>query len=215
MAEALISRRMPSFLPAFRAYPTDMYRADAFRYVVLNEIGGLYLDLDVECWRASDPFLQGSQFVAQGHGTLEPLANGMIASIPKHPIWTRVMEKLVANAQLPASFMEGDARRVLHITGPRLFSAAVMEMLGVVDQPPLMGRHTNHPELGVVTVWPLSQWLIPCQLFNNSCFEAVAAARGEGRQPLRHLAGHHRYSRAWDSLRPQLLKVTAHWEDMR
>ncbi len=137
----------------------------------------------------------------------------MIGSIPKHPIWTRVMEKLTANAQLPLSFMEGDARRVLHVTGPRLFSAAVMEMLAIVDQPTLMGRHVR-PELGTVMVWPLSEWLIPCQLFNNSCFESVAAARGEGRQSLAKLAGHHRYTRSWDSLRPQLLKVTAHWEDM-
>lgn len=40
------------------------------RYIVLNELGGLYLDLDVECWRASDPFLQGSQFVVQVCGVL-------------------------------------------------------------------------------------------------------------------------------------------------
>ena len=37
----------PNFLAPYRSYPYDIQRADAIRYFILFEFGGLYLDLDI------------------------------------------------------------------------------------------------------------------------------------------------------------------------
>ena len=44
----LIETRFPWFLETYLSYPYDIQRVDALRYFVLNEFGGIYLDLDVK-----------------------------------------------------------------------------------------------------------------------------------------------------------------------
>ena len=40
-----------------QAFPAAVNRADVFRYMVLFEIGGVYVDLDVEALRSIEPLL--------------------------------------------------------------------------------------------------------------------------------------------------------------
>lgn len=49
--------RFPTRLAAYDAFPTAVNRADVFRYMVLFEIGGVYVDLDVEALRSIEPLL--------------------------------------------------------------------------------------------------------------------------------------------------------------
>ena len=49
--------RFPTRLAAYDAFPTAVNRADVFRYMVLLEIGGVYVDLDVEALRSIEPLL--------------------------------------------------------------------------------------------------------------------------------------------------------------
>merc|ERR1712190_626040 len=39
------------FLPAYDAYPKEIMRVDAVRYMWMHHFGGVYADLDVECLR--------------------------------------------------------------------------------------------------------------------------------------------------------------------
>ncbi len=41
----------PWFLTTWRQYDTVVLRGDALRYLIMLHYGGLYLDLDVECFR--------------------------------------------------------------------------------------------------------------------------------------------------------------------
>ena len=52
--------RFPERLAAYDAFPAAVNRADVFRYMVLFEIGGLYVDLDVEALRSLEPLLYDS-----------------------------------------------------------------------------------------------------------------------------------------------------------
>ena len=49
----------PDFAAAYKAYPRNIQRADSFRYLVLNAMGGVYADLDVEPFRAIDALVDG------------------------------------------------------------------------------------------------------------------------------------------------------------
>lgn len=43
-----VAARFPQRLEAFRALPLDVHRWDLFRYMLLHERGGLYVDMDIE-----------------------------------------------------------------------------------------------------------------------------------------------------------------------
>ena len=53
----LVRRRFPGRIDAYDAFPSAVNRADVFRYMVLFEIGGVYVDLDVEALRSIEPLL--------------------------------------------------------------------------------------------------------------------------------------------------------------
>ncbi|KAF5835608.1 hypothetical protein DUNSADRAFT_7156 [Dunaliella salina] len=58
----LIATKFPWFLDTFKSYPYGIQRADALRYFVLYEHGGIYVDLDVVCNKNLD-FLRHFEFV--------------------------------------------------------------------------------------------------------------------------------------------------------
>ena len=43
----------------WRRFPTGVFRADTFRYMVLRVVGGVYVDLDVEALRSMDELIEG------------------------------------------------------------------------------------------------------------------------------------------------------------
>ena len=68
--------------------PLQVKRADAIRAFILSHYGGLYLDLDNECYRPAEEAFKDYDIVLQGTG-FEGVNNGMMASVPGHPLWTR------------------------------------------------------------------------------------------------------------------------------
>ena len=49
---ALVNESYSWFAPTFHALPSKIQQADAARYVILHAVGGLYADLDVECFKS-------------------------------------------------------------------------------------------------------------------------------------------------------------------
>ena len=56
-------------------------KSDALRMFIMHHYGGLYLDLDVECYKPADDSLAGYQVVFQGAGD-EGINNAIMASVP-------------------------------------------------------------------------------------------------------------------------------------
>ena len=54
---ALVAERYPWFLAAYDRYPSPIQRADAARYFIAHAHGGVYADLDTECFRPFEPLL--------------------------------------------------------------------------------------------------------------------------------------------------------------
>lgn len=98
----------------FRDYPCDIMRADAFRYLLLRELGGLYVDLDFVNLDNPDWLsrFQGFACADQGDGTL---CNALMwASQPQDPFFNEIEEALVASAS------QGNP---VCATGPRFLTA--------------------------------------------------------------------------------------------
>ena len=58
-AEKLLQERYSWFLPVFRSYPKVVLQSDALRAFILHAHGGVYLDLDTECFSNMEASLTG------------------------------------------------------------------------------------------------------------------------------------------------------------
>ena len=59
----------------------------------MHAFGGLYLDIDVECFLPTDKMLAGRDVVLQLEDvTPKSLNNAVMASVPGHPLWLKVMQ---------------------------------------------------------------------------------------------------------------------------
>ena len=120
----------PDFLEKFDAYPKNIQRADAIRYLLLQTYGGLYVDLDFECL---DPefitLLEDADFVAGKEPHVHALRNKMdfiicnalMASVPNHPFLAHVIHRMMNHVHGWDVRHEGD---ILDSTGPFLLTDA-------------------------------------------------------------------------------------------
>jgi mannosyltransferase OCH1-like enzyme/UDP:flavonoid glycosyltransferase YjiC (YdhE family)/GT2 family glycosyltransferase len=124
-----LRRHYSWFLSIYEGYPEPIKRVDAVRYFILNHCGGLYVDMDFECFRSIHPLLAGKQLVfgLEPAGHLDaPIArqrnldriigNALMASVPGHPFWEHVFKQLVANHKLQGP---------LDATGPFMLTRAI------------------------------------------------------------------------------------------
>ena len=102
-AEQLIADKHPRFLEIFQGYTQPIRRADALRYFVLYEFGGVYADLDMEALTPIDPLtLKYSCFIGQEpyeHPILDTnfemlLINALIGCRPGHPFMKMLIDSL-------------------------------------------------------------------------------------------------------------------------
>jgi len=120
--EALIRARYPWFLETFLAYPSPIFRADAARYFILYEYGGIYIDMDMEVLSDFYPRLsaQRPSIVESPFPNNEKMQNSLMASPPRHPFWLHVMREMAAVADHFQS-------SVLDATGPRMLDRVIAD----------------------------------------------------------------------------------------
>ena len=70
--DRLFASRRPDFHTLYRAYPHWVQRADAARYLILHEFGGVYADLDIRC-ASSFSRVADADLVLATHGTARPV----------------------------------------------------------------------------------------------------------------------------------------------
>lgn len=124
-----VAEAYPDFLPVYDGYPKMIQRADAFRYLVLGRLGGIYSDLDVEPLQSCEALLGLDCFVG-----VEPLehigpdrwhqgvpvlfSNAFMGSEPGHPFWQaicRTMPELLD-------------QEVFYSTGPSMVTAVGLKL---------------------------------------------------------------------------------------
>jgi inositol phosphorylceramide mannosyltransferase catalytic subunit len=128
-----VAEHYPDFLKTYEGYSYNIQRADAIRYLLLYKYGGVYVDLDFECFRSIDELLIGKTMAiglepqkhAQWQGREWLLSNAFMASVPGHPFLSEVISAMeVANPRI--SFHQD----VLKTTGPILLTDVAGGYLG-------------------------------------------------------------------------------------
>jgi hypothetical protein len=116
----------PEYIPLYKAFPFDVQRWDAIRYLILYYQGGLYADMDYECLEPLDTLLCGSS-CCMG---LEPPANAvrynmpyivgnaLMASVPGHPYFKRIIEDVFAESNISVPENKNRAFHIIETTGP-------------------------------------------------------------------------------------------------
>ncbi|RLN75069.1 hypothetical protein BBJ28_00012605 [Nothophytophthora sp. Chile5] len=121
----LFERLYPEYLAVAKAVG-KISLADMARYALLHRVGGLYVDADFECKQPFDDLHEGAHRIILSS---EPLAhtvllegsdeaalcNALMASVPGHPFWLRVLDNIKAKFDA-----EGDHGDAVALTGPRI-----------------------------------------------------------------------------------------------
>ena len=126
----LIQEHYPWFLQIFDAYPQNIMRADAVRYFILHHEGGVYADLDVECFQPIDEIIGKTRIflsvepeehlstaLASCRGLPFLLCNAFMGSEPGHPFWQYLFTILQRQGSCPY---------VLDATGPFMLTGVGM-----------------------------------------------------------------------------------------
>ncbi|OWF49825.1 mannosyl phosphorylinositol ceramide synthase CSH1-like [Mizuhopecten yessoensis] len=104
-AHALIKDKYPFLLSTFDNYSEGIRKADALRYVILYEFGGVYADMDLESLKPIDPMAKKfSCFISQEpyeHPILDAnfehlVINALIGCQARHPFMKKLMDNLPA-----------------------------------------------------------------------------------------------------------------------
>ena len=92
----MVAKYFPDFLPYYDAFPYDIMRADAARYVFLYLYGGIYMDLDFIVQRDLSPlFTSTSEIFLVASGNVSSCyTNSFMASRPKSKFWLECIEEM-------------------------------------------------------------------------------------------------------------------------
>ncbi|EIE27155.1 hypothetical protein COCSUDRAFT_38902 [Coccomyxa subellipsoidea C-169] len=203
-ALAFLRAHYPWYISTFLSYPKVVLQGafplsappgDALRPFLLHAFGGMYLDLDVQCFRPSDPWLAGADLVLQSeYKEQRDVVNSVMASVPGHPFWKFIIGQMLSKMEGARGMVNSDI--ILESTGPRLYSA-VFQLYATQTQ--LSGSTFVggfQVDNSNVRVYGLGHWFVPCEWNDQVCHQAMALGVHEGRMP-EALAGYHQYSGSW------------------
>jgi len=137
----LIKIHFPKFYKVFTGYNKKIKRIDIARYFILYKYGGIYADMDYECFTnfynevPSDMVsISESPYKENEH-----LQNALMISPAKHPFWLKVIEK--------AKERFDTTNDVLYETGPVLITDTYNENKNMVNVLPVdkWNPHKNGP----------------------------------------------------------------------
>lgn len=125
--DAFVRAEFPQHYQLYRSFSREIYRADMVRCLYLLRFGGVYIDLDVEPLRPLDSFLAACTECVLGaepeshaqkrRGKSLMACNAIMASVPGHAFWQRMLEEIERRAAQPGGEPVG-------VTGPLALDAA-------------------------------------------------------------------------------------------
>jgi mannosyltransferase OCH1-like enzyme len=97
----LVSTHYPHLLEKYDAYPYDVQRADVARTCILDQWGGVYLDLDMVLQKPLDPLFEhcsSDLYLVRTAHRKSWILNGFIASAPGCPFWKKLHERFLQDS---------------------------------------------------------------------------------------------------------------------
>lgn len=131
------------------------WRSDLARYRILHDLGGVYVDCDLEPLHPIDPLIEGAESVIAREDD-RFINNAFIGSAPGSRFLTEVLRGLRSsvisqprsrvNRQIGAHYLTRIARRhpELRVLGPDLIYPEHWSDLEALDSPPPVTAYTRH-----------------------------------------------------------------------
>jgi len=122
--DSFLTLHFPEHVTKYRLFTYDIQRWDAIRYLILYKMGGLYVDMDFECFKPIDSLLNGYSCCVG----LEPseharwfklpfiVGNAFMATVPNHPYFEMITRDVFMNPTI--SLIESKNLFVISTTGP-------------------------------------------------------------------------------------------------
>lgn len=131
--DKLVETHFPEYLSLYRSFPYNVQRWDTIRYMILYVHGGVYVDLDSECYQPMDALLEKETFCfgeePPAHNPdasiLRLAGNAFMASEPRCKGWLSILEAI--REAMKQKQPEG-SRAVVSTTGPILISRIFPEL---------------------------------------------------------------------------------------
>ena len=122
---SFILEHFPEYLDIYNRFPYNIQRWDAIRYLILYEMGGMYVDFDFESLKPIDGLLSDKQCCFPQ----EPVShcgifrrgfiinNSLMACVPKHVYVKKIIDKVFSEENLRLSFTARNKDVVFDTTG--------------------------------------------------------------------------------------------------
>lgn len=123
--DEFVRENFPQYQALWNSLKYGVQKADVIRYMFLYMRGGYYVDLDLEARKSFNLLPQGELLFVPSANDPGCLTNSFLASIPKHPIWLELLDRLGK----PPSWAVGKHLEVMYSTGPKIFDRVVKESL--------------------------------------------------------------------------------------
>lgn len=120
--DELVATHFPEYLSMYQNFPYNVQRWDTIRYMMLYVYGGIYTDLDTECFQPISPILEN---VTIGFGEEPPIhtkpiriGNAFLVSEKENSAWQTILNEILRNMVEKESAIE----TVMHSTGPNMIN---------------------------------------------------------------------------------------------
>lgn len=160
----------PELTSIFEGFETNIQRADAIRYLILFKLGGLYVDVDFECFTSFEPYLKEETCVfavepeehALANESLQKdvrdspkktfmICNAFMACEPEHPFMKLIINELFNSTLIKIPDINV---KVMETTGPNMVTR-VYEKYNSKENVTIWKSDT---------VYPLSRFQVLCML---------------------------------------------------
>ena len=129
--EAFIHEHYPHYWDIYSRFPYNVQRWDAIRYLILDKIGGMYIDFDYESLHNMEELLKGKSccfalepelhFSAHGRDKKYPVFNNaLMLCAPEHPFMKKIIATVLSEKMLAYEGIKEVC--VLSTTGPWIIS---------------------------------------------------------------------------------------------
>jgi mannosyltransferase OCH1-like enzyme len=115
---------------AYLSMNTGAGKADLFRYIVMYQSGGIYMDIDTKCLKSFDSFIAKDDELVSGVGIRGDLHQWGLIYKAKHPFMKKTLENSVFHI-LQRTFIKGFENSLEGLTGPPCLDKSIKQMLQI------------------------------------------------------------------------------------
>ena len=85
----------PHVVDLYDAYAIVQHKVDLWRYCILYDTGGIYMDVDCILMNSIEPLLSSDYFFVSNNRGKKDIFNGFLGTYPKNPIYYKIIDFLL------------------------------------------------------------------------------------------------------------------------